>query len=98
MTKAEALSSIEVIANTERGPDGQAWTHEGQIAAIRSVLTTVDKPAAGRIGVGDWVEVIDAGGLPVGNRYRVTADFGKALELEGLNRLHSAMLFRKVQD
>ena len=50
-----------------------------------------------QIKVGDWVEVVEDGGdLPIGNRYLVTEDFGKALQLKGLDRLHNVLLFKKI--
>ncbi len=49
-----------------------------------------------QIEVGDWVEVVAAGDLPMGNRYKVKADYGKALELDGLDRLHSKAIFAKI--
>lgn len=46
---------------------------------------------------GDWVEVIfDDGTLPVGNRYRVKANYGKALDLELLDKMYNVLLFKKI--
>lgn len=100
MTAAEAIESIDVIVNTVNGSDGQRWTWGSQIFAIRHVLAAVEKPAAltGSIETGDWVEVIEDGGdLPVGNRYQVRHNFGKALDLKGLDNAQNVMLFKKIE-
>jgi hypothetical protein len=50
-----------------------------------------------RINVGDWVEVAsEFGDLPLGNRYQVTRDLGKALELKGLKEYQNSALFKKI--